>query len=111
MAHYMHSLRKVMDRDDSVFWPTHGPPIRDPKPFVQSFLDHRARREDQIRQCIADGQSTIADMVPIIYINADKRLYPAAGRSVLSHLIQMQDEERVRCEGEANIDSVYELVK
>lgn len=111
MAHYMHSLRKVLDRDDSVFWPTHGPPIRDPKPFVQSFLDHRARREEQIRQCIADGQNTIAEMVPIIYINADKRLYPAAGRSVLSHLIQMQDEERVRCEGEANIDSVYELAK
>ncbi len=109
MADYLQSLRKVRDRDDAVFWPTHGPPIRDPKPFVQSFLDHRERRDGQIRQSIADGQTTIAAMVPIIYVNAETRLYKAAGRSVLAHLIQMQDEGRVRCEGEADIESVYEL--
>ena len=109
MEHYMHSLRKLLDRDDAVFWPTHGPPIRETKPFVQSFLDHRARREEQIRHCIAEGQNTIEAMVPIIYVNADKRLYTAAGRSVLAHLTQMQDEGRVRCEGPAALDSVYEL--
>ena len=110
MAHYLHSLRKLLERDDAVFWPTHGPPIRDTKPFVQSFLDHRKRREEQIWHCISEGQDTIAAMVPIIYVNADKRLYKAAGRSVLAHLTQMQDEERVKCEGPAAIDSVYEFV-
>lgn len=109
MAHYMRSLRKLLDRDDAVFWPTHGPPIRDTKPFVQSFLDHRARREAQIRHCIAEGQNTIDAMVPIIYVNADQRLYKAAGRSVLAHLTQMVDEGRVRCAGDAAPDSVYEL--
>ena len=104
------ALRKLLERDDAVFWPTHGPPIRDTKPFVQSFLDHRKRREEQIRHCISEGQDTIAAMVPIIYVNADKRLYKAAGRSVLAHLTQMQDEERVQCEGPAAIDSVYEFV-
>ena len=38
-----------------------------------------------------------------------RRLHKAAARSVLAHLIQMQDEGRVRCEGEATVDSVFEL--
>ncbi|MEX2616381.1 MAG: MBL fold metallo-hydrolase [Alphaproteobacteria bacterium] len=110
MAHYLHSLRKLLDRDDAIFWPTHGAPVRDPKPFVRAFLAHRQEREDAIRKCIADGHRTIAAMVPVIYKDVDQRLYRAAGRSVLAHLIQMQDEERVRCDGPADIDSVYELV-
>ena len=110
MAHYMHSLRKVHGREDAIFWPTHGPPIKEPKPFVQSFLDHRARREEQIKQCIRDGQNEIKDMVPIIYINAAPGLHKAAARSVLAHLMQMQDEGRVRGEGEANVDAVFELI-
>ena len=50
------------------------------------------------------------DMVPIIYINAAPRLHKAAARSVLAHLLQMQEEGQVSCEGEANVDSVFELV-
>jgi glyoxylase-like metal-dependent hydrolase (beta-lactamase superfamily II) len=111
MAHYLHSLHKLLLRDDDLtYWPTHGPAITAPKPHVQAFLAHRHERETAIRQCIADGHRTIGEMVPIIYKGVDERLYRAAGRSVLAHLIQMQDEERVRCEGEASADSVYELV-
>ncbi len=110
MAHYLHSLRKLLDREDAMFWPTHGSPIKDPKPFVRAFLEHREEREVAIRKCIADGHRTIEAMVPIIYKDVDKRLYRAAGRSVLAHLIQMQDEERVRCDGPADVDSVFDLV-
>ena len=31
MAAYMASLEKLLDRDDTVYWPTHGPSIDDPK--------------------------------------------------------------------------------
>ncbi|MBL4720078.1 MAG: MBL fold metallo-hydrolase [Alphaproteobacteria bacterium] len=109
MAQYMASLNKLLDRDDSVFWPTHGPPIRDTKPFVQSFIQHRQRREDQILECIADGQTIIGDMVPIIYVNARPQLYGAAARSMLAHLIQMQAEGKVLCDGEPGPDTVYSL--
>ena len=107
MASYMVSLRKLLDRDDSVFWPTHGPPIRDTKPFVESFIQHRQRREDQIIECITDGQDTIPAMVPIIYINARPQLHKAARRSVLAHLIHMKVEGMVTCDGDAGPDSVY----
>jgi glyoxylase-like metal-dependent hydrolase (beta-lactamase superfamily II) len=95
MAAYMESLRKLLARDDTVLYPTHGAPIRDPKPFVQAYIDHRLEREAQIVACLRDGITTIPDMVARMYVNTDKRLHPAAARSVLAHLIQMQQEGRV----------------
>ena len=95
MAAYMASLRKLLARDDAVLYPTHGAPIRDPKPFLQAYIDHRLEREAQIVACLRDGIETIPEMVARMYADTDKRLYPAAARSVLAHLIQMVNEGRV----------------
>jgi hypothetical protein len=76
-------------------YPTHGAPIRDPKPFLQAYIDHRLDREAQIVACLRDGIETIPDMVARMYADVDKRLHPAAARSVLAHLIQLQQEGRV----------------
>jgi glyoxylase-like metal-dependent hydrolase (beta-lactamase superfamily II) len=95
MAEYMASLRKLQARDDRILYPTHGAPIREPKPFLQSYVDHRLEREAQILACIRDGVSTIPEMVARMYADIDKRLHPAASRSVLAHLIQLEREGRV----------------
>jgi glyoxylase-like metal-dependent hydrolase (beta-lactamase superfamily II) len=95
MAQYMASLKKLMARDDAVFYPTHGAPIRAPKPFVQAYIDHRLDREAQIVACLRDGIKTIPAMVARMYADVDKRLHPAASRSVLAHLIQLEQEGRV----------------
>jgi glyoxylase-like metal-dependent hydrolase (beta-lactamase superfamily II) len=100
MAQYMASLKKLLARDDRILYPTHGSPIRDPRPFVQAYIDHRLEREAQILACIRDGVSTIPDMVARMYVDVDKRLHPAAARSVLAHLIQLEAEGRVRCDGD-----------
>jgi glyoxylase-like metal-dependent hydrolase (beta-lactamase superfamily II) len=95
MAEYMASLRKLQARDERILYPTHGAPIRDPKPFLQAYVDHRLEREAQILACIRDGVSTIPEMVARMYADVDKRLHPAASRSVLAHLIQLEREGRV----------------
>lgn len=99
MAAYMASLKKLIARDDEILWPTHGGPVKNPKSFLQAYLDHRLEREAQILACIADGLETIPEMVARIYAAVDKRLHPAAARSVAAHLIQMAGEERVRKDG------------
>jgi glyoxylase-like metal-dependent hydrolase (beta-lactamase superfamily II) len=38
MTAYFASLEKVRDRDYATLWPTHGPPVRDVRPFVQAFI-------------------------------------------------------------------------
>jgi glyoxylase-like metal-dependent hydrolase (beta-lactamase superfamily II) len=108
MAAYMASLRKLLGRDDETLYPTHGAPIRDPKPFIQAYIDHRLEREAQIVACLRDGITAIPDMVARMYVDTDKRLHPAAARSVLAQLIQMMQEGRVVVDG-AGTNARYRL--
>ncbi len=84
MAAYMESLQKLLERDDELYWPTHGPVIDDPKAHVLAFIAHREERETQILKCIDQGVHNILDMVPLMYKDTPEFMYPAAARSVLA---------------------------
>ena len=107
MRAYMRSLERLRARGEEVFWPTHGPPIPEPRDFVTALLAHRHEREDQILACLAHDASTIPEMVEIMYADVGRHLHAAATRSVLSHLIHMAETGRVRCDGPPGPDTVY----
>ena len=110
MADYFASLRKLLPRTETVYIPTHGAEIRDPIPFVQACIDHRLNREAQILARLKEGPQTIPTMVAKNYADTPKHLHPAAGRSMLAHLIQMAKDGRVKTEdGRAKADSLYRL--
>ena len=109
MRAYMKSLEKLLARDERIFWPTHGPPITDPKRHVEAFIAHRHEREAQILACVDDGLHEIAPMVARIYADVPKILHPAAGRSVLAHLIHMVETHRIACTGPPGIGARYRL--
>lgn len=90
MADYMASLRKLIDRDDEIYHPTHGEPVTDTHRFVRGLITHRKQRENQILKLLGDGPQAIPAMVAVMYAMVDKRLHPAAGRSVLAHLIDLK---------------------
>ncbi len=96
MAVYMASLRKLLDRDDAVYHPTHGEPVTDPQRFVRGLITHRKQRENQILKLLGQGSHTIPAMVAVMYAAIDKRLHGAAGRSVLAHLIDLEQRGIVR---------------
>ena len=48
-------------------------------------------------------------MVPVMYAETDKRLYPAAARSVFAHMKQMAEEGRVLTNGTPEISGEYWL--
>lgn len=100
MAAYMASLQKLLTRDDTIYHPTHGEPVTDPQRFVKHLLAHRRQRETQILRAIDEGLLTIPQMVSAMYAMVDKRLHPAAGRSVLAHLIDLERRGRVARAGE-----------
>ena len=92
MADYMRSLGLLLQRDDAIYWPTHGGPVRDTKPFIAAFIAHRREREAAILACLHDGTGRIRDMVPRIYGNTiPQQLYPAAARSVFAHIIDLAE--------------------
>lgn len=108
MADYMASLRRLLERPETIYWPGHGGPVRDPHPFVRAFIAHREEREAQILACLAEGPRTIPEMVRVMYADVPEALHRAAARSVLAHLIRMADDGRVRAEGgQAGPDAVY----
>ncbi|HXZ01550.1 MAG TPA: MBL fold metallo-hydrolase [Stellaceae bacterium] len=109
MAAYMRSLAKLMTRDDAVYWPTHGPPIPDPKPFVQAFIAHRQERAATILQRLAQGDETIPAFVDRIYLGLDPRLKGAAARSVLAHLVELVERGKVATDGAPTLDARYRL--
>jgi glyoxylase-like metal-dependent hydrolase (beta-lactamase superfamily II) len=109
MTDYLNSLEKVRDRDFTTLWPTHGPPVREVRPFVQAFIDHRLERETQVVEQLAAGKRQIKDMVSVIYADVDKRLHPAACHSVLAHVIRLVELGRVGCEGPPCVDNEYWL--
>ncbi len=90
MAAYMASLRLLLDRDDAVYYPTHGAPVTDPQRFVRGLITHRKQREGQILRLLGEGEHAIPALVATMYVGVDPRLHPAAGRSVLAHLIDLR---------------------
>ena len=107
MASYMASLDKLLARDDTVYWPTHGPSIVEPKTHVRAFIAHRQQREEQIRRCLAAGVTRIADMVPTMYAGVDQRLHGAAARSVFAALAYLVERGEAVCEGDLAVDASF----
>ena len=107
MKDYIASLEKLLTRDDQIYYPTHGAPVKDPKPFVRGLIAHRHNREQQILAAIAGGAVTIPAMVEVIYCDIPTYLHPAAASSVLSHLIHMAHDNRITCQGQIGKDGVF----
>jgi len=100
MAAYMASLRRLLDRDDAVYYPTHGAAVTEPQRLVRGLIGHRRQRENQILARLADGAATVPAMVATMYASVDPRLHPAAGLSVTAHLIDLRARGEVVADGD-----------
>lgn len=109
MTAYYASLDKVAARGFATLYPTHGPPITEPEPFLAAYRAHRLDRERQILEQLKAGHGRIAEMVPVMYAAVDARLHPAAARSVLAHLIHLHRTGAVVTEGQPGPASTFRL--
>ena len=109
MAAYMASLEKLLERNDALYMPTHGPAIPEPKSHVRAFIAHREERRAAILRRLAAGDRTIPALVAAIYVGLPDTLRPAAGRSVLAHLIELVAKGEVVSDGEPEIGAQYRL--
>ncbi len=107
MGDYLKSLDHVKAQNFDKIWPTHGPCIEDPGPFVQAYIDHRRHREQQILNAVDTGLESIGDIVSALYQHVDKRLHPAAAHSVLAHIIHLVETGRLTSDGTPSLKSRY----
>lgn len=107
MGAYMASLDRLRDRPETVYWPGHGGPVRDPQRFVRALAHHRRQREASILGRIAEGDRTIPTMVPAIYRGLAANLHAAAALSVLAHLEDLVARGVVRTDGAPTLEAEY----
>jgi glyoxylase-like metal-dependent hydrolase (beta-lactamase superfamily II) len=109
MSDYMASLEKLRDRTETVYFPGHGPAVRNAPRFVSAYILHRKAREASIINQLAKGEADIPALVAAIYSTLDSRLVKAAGMSVLAHLEDLVARGTVATDGAPSIEGRYRL--
>ncbi|HSP99959.1 MAG TPA: MBL fold metallo-hydrolase [Candidatus Dormibacteraeota bacterium] len=100
LADYLHSLRRLLELDVAVIYPAHGPAIHTPRQKIESYLAHRALRDQQILDGLAGGPQPVASLVRRIYVDVPEFLHAAAAMSVNAHLRKLEREGVVQRAGE-----------
>jgi len=107
MAAYMRSLDKLRARDDAIYWPGHGGPVREPNRFLRALIAHRRQREAMILARITAGDGTIPQIVANVYPGLAPALIGAASLNVLAHIEDLAGRGQVRAEGEMGLEGSF----
>ncbi len=101
MKQYIESLRRVRNLACKALAPGHGEIIHDPERVIDWIVDHRLEREAKVDAALtANPGLTTSELVPYVYEDVDKKLHSWAERSLLAHLIKLEeDETAVRGDG------------
>lgn len=89
---YLNSLnRLIVEGDDAVMLPAHGPDHPELIPVARFYKAHREERIDQIRAALTEMGVTAREAKPMkvvkrVYSDVDKKLWPAARMSVKAQL-------------------------
>ncbi len=111
MAQYMASLRTLLKRRETTYFPGHGGRLNKAKDFVRGLRAHRKMRETAILQRIRKGDQTIPKIVAVIYKNTDKRLHGAAALSVFAHMEDLLEKGKVLSDGTPSLKSFYKAAE
>lgn len=99
MGQYIASLEKLLARDESTFYPTHGSPIPNARRWVRQLIDHRRMREQQILEALRAGAAGAAQLVPRLYPDIAPALHVAASLQINAHLLYLAEKGAVARDG------------
>lgn len=93
MRHYIESLRRCKALDVAALAPGHGEIIDDPERAIDWIIAHRLEREAKVLAAMrAHPNLTPHELVPHVYQEIDPKLYAWAERSLLAHVLKLQEE-------------------
>lgn len=102
MSDYLKSLARLKDLAPIALAPGHGELINDPGRIIDWIIDHRLQREVKVATALnANPGLSAMELVPHVYRDVDKKLYGWAERSLLAHLIKLEQDGRARRLGDA----------
>jgi glyoxylase-like metal-dependent hydrolase (beta-lactamase superfamily II) len=93
MTAYIDSLRRVKVVGCESLLPGHGDKINDPGRVINWIIGHRMEREAKVLAALrARPNSLPADLVPGVYRDVAEHLFGLAERSLLAHLLKLEED-------------------
>jgi len=102
LGDYLDSLTALTTYERIPALPGHGPALADCAAAARFYLAHRRARLDQVRQAVAAGARSAAEVVARIYADVDRALWPAAEWSVRAQLAYLERAQLAYLERESD---------
>lgn len=100
MKQYIESLRRIGGLGCTALAPGHGEIVGDPGRLVDWIVEHRLEREAKVVAALQVHRDlTSHELVPHVYQDVDPKLYGWAERSLLAHLIKLEEDGAAACRG------------
>jgi endoribonuclease LACTB2 len=113
MGDYVRSLERLLDERATTLFPAHGSPQGAAERRIRFLLRHRRQREEKVIAALQSAGASgamLAELVPLAYEDTPRELWPYAERSLLAHLLDLQQQGRARERKEAAGESRWVLV-
>lgn len=97
MKAYLHSLDRLLQEHIRWIAPAHGFLIGHVQSVIDWLMTHRLTREQKVVKVLkAHGPDTLKELTKHAYDDVPPAIHGLASRSLLAHLIKLQQEERAR---------------
>ncbi len=92
LGDYLNSLKRLLSRKESTYWPTHGDKITQTHALLNHLIEHRSGRIQEVLDAVQKGHKKLDAIVNSTYPDLDPSLHPAAVRSALASVVYLLDE-------------------
>lgn len=97
MTAYLRALEALLDEPFDYILPAHGWVLGPGHDAIRGLIAHRLRREAKVMQEVrSKGPATLEALLPGAYDDVDRVMYPVASRSLLAHLLKLEEDGMVR---------------
>ena len=100
MAGYMASLERVAALAPRTLYPAHGSPTGAVARRVRALAKHRTERERRVLAALGADPQALGELVPRVYDDTPRELWSWAERSLLAHLLWLEQRGEAARDGE-----------
>jgi glyoxylase-like metal-dependent hydrolase (beta-lactamase superfamily II) len=101
MKAYLESLARLRKEPVRAIAPGHGAIIDEPLQAIDWIIRHRLEREEKVAAALRDNPGlSIAELTAVVYADVDEGLHRVAVRSLLAHLLKLDEDGRASCRDE-----------
>ena len=96
METYIEQLKRLLDLDPHLIFPSHGPVIPLPFMTLEHYIKHRSNRHDRVLAAVEEGHTSLEQIAKIAYEDTPDAHPGLAIDQTLSHLLSHEKGGNVR---------------